>query len=77
WISQQCREESDHQYLIMFPDLPWQSDPLREHPNDRQYLFDLHLREVAQLGRPYRVIRGSGKRRLENGIKATRELISH
>ena len=75
WINQHSKEETEHQYLILFPDLPWENDPLREHPDDRQYLFDLHLREIAQLGRPYRIIKGYGECRLKNAIQATKEFM--
>ncbi|HBF19869.1 MAG: ATPase [Owenweeksia sp.] len=76
WIEKAIEEESDHRYLVLYPDLPWEEDPLREHPEERQYLFERHLSEVVSLGRPYRVIRGYGEQRLSNAIEATMDLWS-
>ena len=48
-------------YLLCYPDIAWQPDPLRENPNDRHRLFRLQMQrlEAAQAG--YRVIWGNGK----------------
>jgi hypothetical protein len=35
-------------YLLCDIDLPWQYDPLREHPHKRQYLYDLYYNEDQQ-----------------------------
>lgn len=44
-------------YLLCYPDLPWQPDPVRENPNIREYLFDWYEREVQALDVPYYIIR--------------------
>ena len=44
-------------YLLCYPDLPWQYDPVRENPDIRQYLFDWYEREVQALDIPYYIIR--------------------
>jgi nicotinamide riboside kinase len=58
-------EETNHVYLLCFPNLPWQPDPLRENPDDRLMLFDRHLAEIERLKRPYVIIRGSGEDRYQ------------
>lgn len=68
-------KETDHRYLITYPDLPWEDDPLRENPANRIHIYDRHLREVANRQRPYRVVKGQGEKRLENAIRATKELM--
>ncbi len=75
WVEKACKLEVDHIYLILYPDLSWEPDPLREHPHQRQFLFEKHRQAVADAGRPYRIIKGLGKQRLENAIQATNELI--
>ena len=57
-------QETNHAYLLCAPDLPWTPDPLRENPDDREKLFDLHVREIERLNRPYCVIEGLGDDRL-------------
>lgn len=56
--------ETSHVYLLCYPDIPWEPDPLREHPDERLMLFDRHLAEIQSLGRPYVVIRGLGEARV-------------
>lgn len=44
-------------YLLCYPDLDWEPDPVRENPNIREYLFDWYEREVQALDVPYYIIR--------------------
>ena len=44
-------------YLLCYPDMPWQPDPVRENPNIREYLFDWYEREIQVLDIPYYIIR--------------------
>jgi nicotinamide riboside kinase len=36
-------------YLVTRPDMPWEPDPLREHPHERERLHALHLDLLAEL----------------------------
>jgi len=67
--------ESSHTYLLCAPDLPWESDPLRENPHDRERLFERHLAEIKNLGRPYEIVRGTGNERLANAKAALKRLL--
>ena len=44
-------------YLLCYPDLAWEDDPVRENPHIREYLFDWYEREVQTLGIPYYIVR--------------------
>ena len=44
-------------YLLCYPDMPWQPDPVRENPDIREYLFEWYEREIQALGIPYYIIR--------------------
>lgn len=46
-------------YLLCYPDMAWQPDPVRENPNIREYLFDWYEREIQILGIPYYIIKHS------------------
>ncbi len=52
------QQQFDH-YFLCAPDIPWEPDPLRENPNDRQNLFDLYETEFIQSNRPFTVLSGS------------------
>lgn len=57
----------DH-WLLCKPDIPWEPDPLRENPNDRDRLFDVYEDTLKDLGRPYIVIEGSREQRMDKAI---------
>jgi len=57
-------------YLLCYPDLPWEPDPLRENPTDRDELFVWYKRWMEERGAVYQVIRGIGEQRLQQGKKA-------
>ena len=44
-------------YLLCYPDLSWEPDPVRENPTIREYLFDWYEREVQAMGVPYYIVR--------------------
>ena len=44
-------------YLLCYPDLAWEPDPVRENPNIREYLFEWYEREVQALDVPYYIVR--------------------
>lgn len=62
----------DH-YFVCSPDIPWQHDPLRENPFDRDVLFDSHIDFLISFNMPYSVLDGSIDARLE---KIARDLDS-
>lgn len=59
WIVQTLREHPADLYLLCRPDLPWEPDPLRENPDDREDLFVLYQQKANQLELPYRIIAGA------------------
>lgn len=44
-------------YLLCYPDMAWEPDPVRENPNIREYLFEWYEREIQALNIPYYIIR--------------------
>lgn len=57
-------------YLLCYPDLPWEPDPLREHPQQRLILFEMYEKILLELGWPFEIIKGTGQDRLEGAVKA-------
>jgi len=55
-------------YLLCFPDLIWEEDPLRSNPNDRHDLFKVYENELYNLGMKYAIITGEDEIRLNNAI---------
>ena len=59
-------------YLLTFPDIPWQPDPQREHPDpaDRMRFYQQYRDIVEQSGVPWVDIRGSEEARLALAVQA-------
>lgn len=53
----------DH-YFLCYPDIPWEPDPLREHPEQRMVLFELYREKLVALNFPFTVLKGSVEDRL-------------
>ena len=70
WILHALENHRYDLYLLCDIDLPWQYDPLREHPFQRQFLFDLYFNELKNRQFPYALVCGTGKDRLQNALKA-------
>ena len=57
FIEEALRKYPMDVYLLCYPDLPWEPDPVRENPDIREYLFDWYEREIQALDTPYYIIR--------------------
>jgi len=53
-----------HHWLLCRPDIPWEPDPLRENPHDRDRLFDVYAETLYRLRKPFSVMVGDQDRRL-------------
>ena len=63
-------------HLLTDIDLPWEPDPLREHPDKRQEIFKLYEAELKMQNVPYTIIRGRDDQRLSSSIQAVDKLLS-
>lgn len=68
YILEQLRERTYLHIFLTNIDLPWEPDPLREHPEQRRYLFNWYRQELAQ--QQYTLISGSGNKRLQAAINS-------
>jgi NadR type nicotinamide-nucleotide adenylyltransferase len=69
WILDAMRSHRYDLYLLCDIDLPWQFDPLREHPDQRQYLYDLYFNELKTRNYPFALVHGTGADRLANAVE--------
>ncbi|MDP6472986.1 MAG: ATP-binding protein [Pseudomonadales bacterium] len=56
-------------YLLTVPDMPWDADPLREHPHERQRLHRSYLRWLRADRYPHRVLEGPPEQRLRDALR--------
>ena len=57
-------------YLLLNIDLPWQDDPLRNFPNQREHFMQVWHQELQTLDADYVVIEGTGQQRYNNAVTA-------
>ncbi len=76
WILNKLETHVYDLYLLCNIDLPWEYDPLREHPDRRQFLFDLYYNELTKRKFPFSVVSGTGNARLQIAVNMIEELIA-
>ncbi len=75
WIYDAIEKQDYDLYLLMDIDLPWEFDPLREHPEKRKYLFGYYQKELEKYGFNYRVVGGKDDDRFNNALAFVGELL--
>lgn len=55
--------------LLCNIDIPWEFDPLRENPLNREYLFKVFYNELSVRNLPFGVVNGTSNKRLTNAIQ--------
>jgi NadR type nicotinamide-nucleotide adenylyltransferase len=51
-------------YFLCKPDIPWEWDPLRENPNDRDTLFEKYLEALTDSKRVFHIVKGEKEDRI-------------
>ena len=67
WIQHSVQQPAYHFQFLLRPDLPWEEDPLRENPLDRDRLFLRYHSLLAASGANWSIIEGQS--RLEDAVK--------
>jgi len=75
WIEEQMAAHRYDLYLLCNVDLPWEYDPLREHPDRRQDLFNQYHALLEELKFPYAIVSGLGEQRLASAIRAVETML--
>lgn len=70
WIVQRTEERPYDLWLLCRPEMPWEPDPLRENPHDRDRLFDVYETTLKRLGKPYIVVEGGPEQRMKSAVNA-------
>ncbi|MEL6256182.1 MAG: ATP-binding protein [Bacteroidota bacterium] len=62
-------------YFLCDTDIPWSYDPLREHPEKREELFEIYHHHLKQLGLSFSIIRGTKEERLQQAVSEINQRI--
>lgn len=75
WLETALAAQAPRRYLLARPDLPWQPDPLRESPRDRERLFDIYRAQLEARGATFGIVCGSGPARLQSALSALQQAL--
>lgn len=71
WILEKIQTHNYDFYFLCDIDIPWEYDPLREHPTQRQALLQHYENELIHYKKPYKKLSGS----LENRLAQVQEVL--
>ncbi|MFG6686917.1 AAA family ATPase [Mariniflexile sp. HNIBRBA6329] len=63
-------------YFLTYIDIPWEADDLRDKPEEREAMFEAFENALIENNRPYVLLKGDKKARLEMAVKCIDELLS-
>lgn len=63
-------------YLLTYFDIPWEEDPLREHPDKREELYELYHKEMLAQPVPFTIIKGEREQRRNTAVEAIEKLLA-
>ena len=61
-------------YVLASPDIPWEPDPQRENPKERDELFQIYQKEILTLKIPSIIVAGSQEQRMDQFLKFMNDL---
>jgi NadR type nicotinamide-nucleotide adenylyltransferase len=76
FILDALNNQTFNHYFLCQPDLEWEEDPLREHPEKRDELYELYLKELTERNLPYTIVGGTQEERIEKCLNVLSK-ISH
>lgn len=77
WIIEQFERSlssGQRHYILCDWQIPWEVDPLREHPDDRKELFGLYQEKMREYGILYTAVSGSTMQRFKQAYAAISQL---
>ena len=76
WLDQHLMPEAADLYLLCYPDLKWEPDPLREDPDQLKEIFDSYQSRLTQMGLNYQTVRGHREERLKCAVQHINRFLS-
>ncbi len=75
WVNQMFHSSVYSLYLLCAPDLPWQPDPLRQNPYDRDDLFSRYKQALTSINVNFCVVSGSDESRMEKAVSFVNQFL--
>jgi NadR type nicotinamide-nucleotide adenylyltransferase len=64
-------------YFLTYIDVPWEADDLRDKPDDRERMFEAFENTLKKYNKPYVILKGSKRQRLEKAVNHINELLKN
>ena len=68
WVEKTLPQNQPQLYILCFPDLPWEPDPLREDMGRLDVIYKKYLFEIKKSGVPFIIAKGKGEKRVSDII---------
>ncbi len=65
FIIDKLKQQQFDLYFLCRPDIPWEEDFLREHPHERDKLFEIYHKELLAMKVPFTIVEGSHETRIK------------
>jgi len=75
-IEKYALENTYDLYFLTYIDTPWEPDDLRDKPNERERMFKAFEEALIKHERPYVLLKGTPKERMQSAIKNIDELLN-
>jgi NadR type nicotinamide-nucleotide adenylyltransferase len=62
-------------YLLTYIDIPWENDPQREHPHEREKLYSIYLEHLKNQSVPFVEIKGEREQRRQTAVAAIEKIL--
>ena len=62
-------------HVVCMPDIPWEPDPLRENPTDRDVLLNHYIDELEASNKKWIAVSGSHEERLTKALQEIQNLL--
>jgi NadR type nicotinamide-nucleotide adenylyltransferase len=76
FVEREFKQRHYDLYLLTNNDLPWQDDPLRNFPNEREFFYEWYLKLLQENNLNFRIITGVNEDRNQNAVKAVDQFIN-
>ena len=68
WILDEMNRRKYDLHLLTYIDIPWEDDPQREHPEKREYFYEIYREELNSRGLRYVELKGSMDERFRSAV---------
>ena len=74
-LDKYAQENTYDLYFLTYIDTPWEADDLRDKPDERERMFKAFEKALIENKRPYVLLKGEKKERLEKAVSHINELL--